>query len=406
MPPKYIFLFLVYAMHVTFGVILNNVPEGAIFSGVRYHLKYLPFFLLPAVYSYSDKQMSSQLKMILVLALMQLPVAFFQRFVQFSYNFSGDEVRGTLTVSSALSILLISTISILLALYLKKRLSVAQFVILIFFLFLPTTINETKGTLILFPLAVFAVLFSSAKDPEARKKIVIVSAIISLFGLAFIGAYSMFYIKEEGRGGVISFFSDTDRLTHYLYRGTTFDPELLKPTKGVEGVIATEHEEDKQTETRIDRMIAPIALLSTDPLKLVFGLGIGNVSHTKKAVFMGDYMHLSELIGATSTVISILIWETGLFGLFLFLVFLIMILKDARRLSKENTWSGTIALGWIGVVIIFILSLPYKNILEFNALGYLFWYLSGYIVTQNKRVEYEKYKLNINERFAKLTRRT
>jgi len=402
--PKYIILFAIYFIHIISAIILNGVPEGAIFSGIRYHMKYIPFFLLPAVYEYSDKQMSMQLKVLLMLALMQLPVSFFQRFVQFRGLFTGDEVRGTLTVSSALSILLISTISVLLALYLKKRLSAKHFIVLIFLLFLPTTINETKGTLILFPLAVFTVLLVSAKDREARKKIMLVSTLLAMFGFVFIGSYSLFYIKEEGRGGVMSFFTNPDQLTHYLYRGSTFDPELLKAKKGGEGVVETAHEEDKQHETRIDRMIAPISLLSNEPLKLVFGLGIGNVNHTKKEVFMGDYMHLSVLIGATSTVISLLLWETGILGLFMFLLFIFMIFKDARKLSNTDSFSGAIALGWLGVVVIFFMSLPYKNVLEFNTLGYLFWYLSGYIVTTHRRQMYELYRKNIRERYSRFSK--
>jgi hypothetical protein len=74
-----------------------------------------------------------------------------------------------------------------------------------------------------------------------------------------------------------------------------------------------------------------------------------------------------------------------LLGVALALVWLLMIFKDARALSRNNDLSGTFALGWAGVAIVMIFAMPYKNIILFNVLGYLFWYFSGYIAAERVR---------------------
>ena len=89
-------------------------------------------------------------------------------------------------------------------------------------------------------------------------------------------------------------------------------------------------------------------------------------------------------MNATQTELSILVWETGVIGLFLFLLFFYFIYQDAKSLSRNDSFPGIVAVGWSGVVIIVVLSIPYKNIMVFNVIGFLFWYFSGYVMAMNR----------------------
>ena len=75
----------------------------------------LPFFFLPAVYKFSDRDIAKQFKFLLICTIIQLPVAVYQRFIESKGLLSGDAVRGTLNNSSTLSVFLVCAIALLLA---------------------------------------------------------------------------------------------------------------------------------------------------------------------------------------------------------------------------------------------------------------------------------------------------
>ena len=121
------------------GVMANGVAPGPVFGGLRYYLRAMPLFLLPAVLEYDDWQLQRQLKLLFGIALLQLPIAGYQRLlVMRLHHWSGDPVVGTLVISSILSIFLIAGICIMAGLTLKGRLSRFGFVVGFLLLVLPT----------------------------------------------------------------------------------------------------------------------------------------------------------------------------------------------------------------------------------------------------------------------------
>ena len=90
-----------------------------------------------------------------LLAFMQLPVVVWQRFIKYAAIQGGDPMGGTLGhgTSGVLSLFLLIVLSFLVAFYLKKRIPFWFFIISLFIVFLPTTMNETKITFILLPLS-------------------------------------------------------------------------------------------------------------------------------------------------------------------------------------------------------------------------------------------------------------
>ena len=51
-------------------------------------------------------------------------------------------------------------------------------------------------------------------------------------------------------------------------------------------------------------------------------------------------------------------------------------------------------MGWIGILAIIIVALPYKNIFGFNVIGFLFFYFSGLIAAASTKVNSSRNQLD------------
>ncbi len=354
----YLILFLMIGLHILLGVILNNTPLFALFSGIRAYFRYLPFFLLPAVFAFSETDMAKQLKLLLIFSILQLPVALYQRFIESAGLLTGDYVGGTLQNPAHLSTYLLCAVSFVIAFYLKKRLSLGQFCILLVILFLPTTLNESKGSLILLPFALLAPVFFLGRGKKRLKNLMGIGLIGIVFLSVFIPVYDHF-MKPRWGYGIVEFFTTEGRVLGYLKKSER------KIEEGKEG--------------RIDSIILSYEALSKDPVKLVFGFGIGNVSKSFLGdKFAGEYNETyGELKGPT---LPHLLWEIGYLGAAFMIVFCFLILRDALYLRNQPGLVSAIGLGWASVMIVFMVALMYKNMIYSNVLGYLSWYFSGYVM--------------------------
>ena len=364
MAPKYGFLSLMFVLVIFAGIVINTVPSGAIFSGIRTFFKYIPFFLLPAVYDFSDKEVNNQFRFLFAASVLQLPVALWQRFVQFKGVLTGDVVTGTIAESGVLSVYLISALAMLVAFYLKKRIKGYVFAMGILLLFIPTTINESKATLFLLPLALLAPAFYM---PGAKSKFIrlgSIFAVVVLLIAIFIPIYDHF-VKPRWGYGIVEFFTMEDRAARYLApRTSQYKPESVG---------------------RVDAIIVPFEKLSADPVQLLVGLGIGNVSISALKGFSGEYVEYDKFVKSGT---SYLLWETGVLGTLSFLLFFYFVFSDARWLRTRQEIFGAVALGWLGVLMVLGLSLFYINIFRVNPIIYPFFYISGYIAAKRWRLTY------------------
>jgi hypothetical protein len=364
--PRYILIFLIFCVLVVIGIFLNHVEAGAIIAGIRNHFKFIPFFLLPAVFYISDKELNSQLKVVLFILLLQVPLAYFQRYIQYPNKLTGDVVSGTVGISSILSILLISSIAMLVGAYLKSRISLKMLAALALFLFLPTVINETKGTLFLLPIALFVPMVLASINNKSKIKNVIPMICISTVLLgAFIALYHQ--PKQEKEQSIINFVTD-GKMQKYLYKETT--------------------EGDVTTIGKIDSIVIAADHLSDNIPMLFFGLGIGNVAPSFSKMFSGEFSESYVRYGVSITSIAYLLWETGLIGLILVSSGCYFVFSDAVYLSRTESISGAFAIGWAAVIVIFSISLFYKNILVENVIIYLAMYFSGVIAAKKRHLQY------------------
>src|SRR5688572_15080648 len=157
---------------IVVGFVVQDVPTGAAVAGVRSHLKFLPFFLLPMVFRFTPSELRVQFLLLLVLLLGEAPLALYQRFIEYADTMqTGDVVRGTATTSSALSMLMMCGITAVVSLYLRGLIRLPTVIVVVGTLVVPTTLNETKATLLLLPVALLVPALVMPKGSRAVSRL-------------------------------------------------------------------------------------------------------------------------------------------------------------------------------------------------------------------------------------------
>jgi len=119
--------------------------------------------------------------------------------------------------------------------------------------------------------------------------------------------------------------------------------------------------------------------LAKDPVRLAFGLGLGNVSPSNIGKsFEGSYYRLFRNLLISSFAFFLL--EFGLLGVMLIGALFWMVFSDSLTVARrDDTLTGALAAGWTGVVAIFLVATLYNAFHFFTSVTYLYWYLSGII---------------------------
>ena len=364
---RYLIVFAIVLLHIVAGVILNQMSPGVLFSGIRIYLKSLPFFFLPLVMKVEDRDLKWQLFLIAAICLIQLPIAWDQRMATVARGgITGDETSGTLSISSFMSVFLCCAAAVAMAFYLRRRISLKLLVAFLALTLPATMINETKGTLILLPIALLApVMFLGKSSGAARvKQTALTLVLVGSFFAAFIPVYDHF-IQPRWGYGILDFFQMEGRVERYLVK----EPELGAEKTG-----------------KIGSLVLPFKAARHDPAQLVFGLGIANMSPSSLGPgFEGDYFgrYGDDASGPTT---ALFLWEIGLVGTALAFLILYIIFRDALVAREAGGITGALALGWIAVIGIMFLAWFYKKTVGSDALSYLFWFYSGVIAAASLRI--------------------
>jgi hypothetical protein len=356
------------------GIVANSVDSGPILSGLRYVLRPIPFFLLPAVYPFHERQLKQQLHLITAFALLQLPIAIYQRYdALMGGHLSGDFVSGTLHESGILTIFLVGAISLILAMFRSRRLSLVAFAILFLMYLVPTTINETKITVFLLP---FVVIYTSlfAASPGARLRTFGFSIVVLVVaGVIFVPVYDYMNRQNVGSDREVTTLSDMFTVPDY------FDKYLNQETKVGD---------NKKEVGRIDAFTVPLSVVSRDPIQFVFGVGLGNASISSLgAQFSGEYSATLGRYATGAPSAGALLLETGCAGFLCVLALHWMIFRDSIRVARNrDTLIGSLALGWPAVVILSLMCMFYVSTIIADGLFFMFWYISGVISAERMRL--------------------
>jgi len=371
-PPKYIFLFGTMFVLILAGIVTNSVQPGAVFAGLRTYFRYAPIFLLPLVYYFSNAQIKGYLKFVLVLALLQVPLAVYQKIT--APNPSGDHIVGTLGTSGTLSIFLVASIAMLTAFLVKRRFRLFHYVPLVLFLLIPPAINETVVTFILLPLA-FALPVLLVPTDKSRLRLLIPMVV---FGSLIIGVFTVAYDSQYGdrwgEGGSLGVMIMEGKALDFLYKGADVD---ARPEEG-QGTMAAVG--------RLDAVVMPLKVVD-DPVKHWLGNGIGNAQASFHELFEGDLTEEAALYGIDFTAASKLMWEIGIIGLGLSFLFFWFVFKDSRQVLAASDFAGAVALGWASIVPMLAATMFYTSLVDKTSLGYFMWFMSGYVISKRCQLQ-------------------
>ena len=372
--PVYWLVFGALLLLVVVSAIVNHLQPGPMFAGIRNYLRVMPFFFLPAVLLITDRQLKTQLTVLLVLCFVQLPLAYQQRLQTIAVaaqrgileteGTTGDLTFGTLMFSGLLTLFLIGAACVLTSFYLRHRLSGGRYLALLFLVLLPTALNETKITLFVLPVALLTVFIIGSEAGTRVRNV----AVGLLFTGAFVGVFLSiydYYMAPRWGYGLIDFLMMEGRVEAYLTRGVQVG--------------------DQQSGGMLDGTFAAWAELSRDPMKLMLGFGIGNASDSALgAQFSGEYFRFFQHLYMKSMTYFLL--EFGLLGSSLILLLHWLIFVESARLAQRgDSTVAMLALGWCGVSAVIAVGIIYSELISSVAFSYLYWYFSGVIVAAAMR---------------------
>ena len=385
-PLRYWLVFLGFLYVVVCGSILNHLSPDVAFAGIRFYFKYVPLFLLPFAFDYSEKDVNRLFGLVVVLALVQIPLAVRQRFFKFATELSGDVVTGTTGSSGGLAVLGVALVLVVLAFYLDSRVSPLRAGVLGLTFLAPASLAEVKVVPIFFFLGVLGVLLTR-RDRLGTSRIVGVVCGAALLIGAFVLVYDLLYAKARG-GDYVELVASKDRaLNHYMYKG--MDALPFRTMSEHKDLVAKpiRFKTDDRRVGRFDSLWMPFSsLLPSEAMKLLVGLGIGNTFST-----FGDggrFLFVRDELGGGMTTVTQLIWETGILGTLFFVATVTLIGIDSLRLSSERSFRGTVGAAWTGVSVVVGAELVYHSIFGIPILAALFFLFSGVVVAgRSKKVK-------------------
>ncbi|MCF8075704.1 MAG: hypothetical protein K9K63_00895 [Desulfotignum sp.] len=367
-PYKYVLLIFVYVAHILMGFLLNEISSWTMLAGFRIYTKFLPIFLLPLIYPLSQKAFRNLLLWIYALTMIQLPVVLWQRFFLVGFVGSGDPVGGTLGVTAhgILAIYLISVISFFIAFYFREEISLPVFLASAAVAFIPITMNSTKISSVMLPIAfIFPAFFIRGKRNVIIK--VLFSILLMIFALIVYRTVFNYFQKPLGRPGIVEFWTNEARLREY-------NRERIIPLTSAFTVAPRE-----------------------DMRFAIFGRGAGNVSEGFTKILSGKYLNELYYYKVVMTLPK-LIWEVGFLGAFLFYMFPILVFFDAVKLCRESGIPGSFALGTLSFTVFFVGSTAYTFTIDSNVLIFLYFFVAGLLVRLSVEAETQK-----SENFEKST---
>jgi hypothetical protein len=369
--PAYWFAFAAVAATMLCGALANSLESGPLFAGLRSYLRAVPLFFLAAVYAFSERQIRTQFFVLLIVCLAQLPIAIEQRLTTaYEGGASGDTTSGTLLGSGLLSVFLISALCVLTAAFLRKQIKLIVFLLLFILLLLPTTLNETKATAVMLPVALLVTFIAGSQKGTRLKNAVVATSLLVVAAVIFVPVYDYYASKQKSGTPILKFLSDKKTFERYVSK---------------DAGIGTR---EARVVGRTDAILTPLSEMSRDATHLAFGLGIGNASLSSLGPnFTGK--HFQKFAPFLKSAASVFILEIGLLGLALVLVIDYLIYRDSRAVAEADEGIiGTLAVGWAGVTATIVMATFYTPITTSEALSYLFWYYSGVVAAERVRLSH------------------
>lgn len=322
--PTFIWLaiiFMLYALTVTFVQWDSTAQFLAGFK--RYFQMYGLMFAL-ALLAFKPSEYKLWLKLLLIIALIQFPVALLQRFMlgDLDGGYGGaeltDRVAGTLgssseggSASAQMAAFLIMAATFIIARFKEALIEQKKAIYLCLICLIPLGLGETKIVIVLLPIVWLILMRDDFKKNISRSLVqfFILLMLTAFFGLIYLGLNK----------GAITGMTNADVLSQtleYNIGSQGYGTYLLNRTTVV-GFWWLNHD-------------------WSDPLGLLLGHGLGSSYFSSGNAVFGNIAANYIGYGIDLTSASSLLWDTGLLGFILFLSIFFAAWFTASRLRKDS----------------------------------------------------------------------
>lgn len=365
--PAYLLVFGAMAVIMACGAASNALEAGPLVAGLRSYLRAVPLFFLPAVYSFDDRKLRSQLVLLLVICVMQLPLVVDQRLASLALgNPSGDDAVGTLETTGFASVFLICVGCVLAGMVQRRQIGVKVFATLFLLVLVTTAVNETKASFLLAPVGLMVTFLVGARAGTRLRNAVVAICLLAAVGAVLVPIYDYFGVmRQSGGGRMVDYVTDTRKVKGYMY---------AEPTK------------DSTSAGRATSIARSFEEMSKDPTRVAFGYGIGNTSQSSLGQqFVGKY---NSILGPyLNTLVTVFMFEIGILGLFLSLLVCYLVFQDSQVVADSGRGALCgFAAGWAGVAVVIAIATFYNVHFASPAISYLFWYGSGLVAAHRMRL--------------------
>jgi hypothetical protein len=363
----YVLLFCGIGLAMLCTILWQAPSAGAVTMGLRHYFKLLPLLLLPAVFEFTPRQLKVQLAVVVLIFLLQAPIALYQRFIEYASEMhNGDLITGSFGSSGALGFLMAGGIAFVTCAYLRGQIRLVTMMLATAFFAVPTMINETKVAIALIPLVLLVALLFMADRRQALRKMAPVLGAGVLALVAFVSVYD-FIAEYNAYNTPMRDFLTEKQLRDYLFTGKSSAVEI--------GYVG-----------RADSIALAVDRLSRDPIDFTFGLGPGNVSQSSISGFEGAYVRYNTLYGVEQTEVSRLLWELGLVGTLAFGLLLWFLFFDSWWLSRQPGFFGYLGHAWVACTALALVGFFYASVLGLDELSAPFWFFSGVVLATKARM--------------------
>lgn len=370
--PGFVWLAIAFLIYCLIATAVRFHSTGELIAGAKRYFQMYGLMLAIAVLPFSRRQIDGWLRMVLGLAVLQLPFALYERFALATQRGHGavatDVVAGTLganmsggSANAEMAAFLIMTSLFLLSRQQAGLLSRSTAMVLGLFCLLPLGLGETKFVLVLLPVGWIIVMRATAlRMPLAFSlQIIGVSSILLVLGGIYVG------LNRGSAGDVL------DETLRYNIGQMGYGLYILNRTS----VISFWWNQNGWG----------------DIVGTLLGHGLGSAYSSASNLVPGHKGMEFFGFGIDLTAASTLLWETGVIGLSLFYGMLISAWRSAQALYSSSTNAATRAdaLAIQACIAFFAMFIWYDNalinFLPFECifaavLGYL-----GYLCRSNRR---------------------
>ena len=326
--PLFIWLLLVFVIYALVVTVSQLYDIGELFSGFKRYFQAFGLLLALVTLANTKNDFDFWLKLLLVIALLQLPFAIFERFILVPVRgISGqatDIVAGTMGANlegGSPNAIMVTFVLIAFAFVFSRwkagLIETSRAGLLVALLLLPLALGETKVVIVMLPLLALVLL---------RKDIMLQpTKYIPVFGLMLVMTVALAYLYV------------------YVMLASTFDeaiPGILRYN-----VQDVGYGENLLNRTTVMTFWAKFHSLQ-DPISFLFGHGLG--SSYGNGLGAGYIARLYPKYGINLTTVSTLLWDLGIVGLSMYvsiyLVAWVQISKVWRNTSSAQVKADCIAL--------------------------------------------------------------